>query len=57
MTVFERFLTEFPEHEEEVKERAGIFQYDAKMPADFAEKEAVKHLKQKYKLYKQGDLF
>lgn len=57
MEALDQFILHYPEHAEEVEERAGIMEYDAGMPRDYAEEQAVKRLRIKYSLYKQGEMF
>ena len=56
MTELEKFLRRYPQHEEEVIERAAIMEYDGGHCRPEAEALAVVRLKRKYDL-DQGELF
>ena len=56
MTIHE-FKRKYPNHEEEVEERAGIMQYSGEMSKQEAERKAVGRMRQKYRLWFQNDLF
>ena len=56
MTDLEKFLRRYPQHEEEVIERAAIMEHDGGLCRPEAEALAVVRLKRKYNL-DQGELF
>ena len=56
--MIEQFLTEYgEEYKEELEERAAIMEYDGCMSRMAAEAQAVRLLKEKYKMYREGELF
>lgn len=48
--IFNDFIEQFPQHQEEAEERAAIMEYDGGIPKRIAEEEAVKRLRRKYDL-------
>ncbi len=48
------FCKNWPQHSEEVEERAAIMEYDGGMNRDEAERQAISQLKLKYQLYGKG---
>jgi len=48
--MFTDFIRQFPDHEEEADERAGIMQYDGRLPKGIAERKAIEWLRKKYDL-------
>ena len=53
---YKAFILAHPEHAEETEERAARMEYDAGMNRETAEVEAVKRMREKYKIFEQGDL-
>jgi hypothetical protein len=50
------FIKQYPQYQEELEERIAIMIYDAGIPEGFAIQQAIRRLKVKYNLYKEGDL-
>jgi hypothetical protein len=51
------FIRDYPEHAEEVQERASIMEHDGGMTKNQAEIFAVNRVKEKYNIYNQAELF
>jgi len=46
--MFTDFIRQFPQYEEEAIERAGIMQYDGRLPKGIAERKTIELLMKKY---------
>jgi hypothetical protein len=53
----EELCRKYPQHKEELTERAAIMEYHGEMNRDDANNEASKLIKMKYGLYEQKGLF
>jgi len=53
---YEEFWRRYPEHREEVEERAAIIEIDCNFRRSTAEDMAVSRMLEKYRLYRQGEL-
>lgn len=56
MSEYEDLSTFYPDHLEELEERAAIMEYDGGYSRKTAERFAAIRLKRKYGLYRQGEL-
>lgn len=54
---YREFAARYPDHAEELEERAAIMEYCGSMPRHRAEAMATGYMKKKYKLWFQAGLF